>query len=135
MINSFEFRVYACVLEGGGGGRGLKGVSNEKLEPCSKSSGVTLLEMTQLLVGNTAFSIMEVTWRKGFALLPDRNFHPFRWKRENHPLGQDLSLSLSIFSSIKQSILHRCIAAFYFVRIFSQNEDAPLITFSFNLLP
>lgn len=94
MINSFEFRVYACVLGGGGGG-GVKGVSNEKLEPCSKSSGVTLLEMTQLLVGNTAFSIMEVTWRKGFALLPDRNFHPFRWKRENHPLGQDLSLSRS----------------------------------------
>lgn len=95
MINSFEFRVYVCVLGGGGGGGGVKGVSNEKLEPCSKSSGVTLLEMTQLLVGNTAFSIMEVTWRKGFALLPDRNFHPFRWKRENHPLGQDLSLSRS----------------------------------------
>lgn len=95
MINSFEFRVYACVLGGGGGGGGVKGVSNEKLEPCSKSSGVTLLEMTQLLVGNTAFSIMEVTWRKGFALLPDRNFHPFRW-RERIIRSARISLSLDL---------------------------------------
>lgn len=124
IINSFEFRVCMC-------GRGrLKGVSNEKLEPCSKSTGVTLLEMTQLLVGNTAFSIMEVTWRKGFALLPDRNFHPFRWRESSARSG---SLSLSIFSSIKQSIPHRWIPAFYFVRTLAKRR-CTAYTFSFTLL-
>lgn len=62
--------------------------------------------MTQLLVGNTAFSIMEVTWRKGFALLPTEISTPFGG--ENHPLRQG-SLSLSLSRSSRQLNNRFCI--------------------------
>lgn len=102
---------------------GPKGVSNEKFEPCSKSSEVTLLEMTQLLAGNTAFSIMEATWRKGFALLPTQISTPFGGREIGRAgISLDLPVNWTIDSAIVKS------PPFIYYLELERNEDVSIPT-------
>lgn len=98
---------------------GPKGVSNEKFEPCSKSTEVTLLESDP--VARRQHGLLDyggnLAQRVRFA--PDTNFHPFRWR--------EIGRSLSIFPSIEQSILRSLNRRLLFISSNSAKRRCPCI--------